>query len=227
MNVIGIDSSGRHGGVTLIKDGEIAAYMPSDGDRSFSRSIIPFIDSCIQKAGLESKDVDIYGVGVGPGSFTGVRIGIATRMGLTLTSGKPLLGVSTLEAMAEGYRLSGVTGGIIMPLIDAGRGLFYHARFRIEAGGIERLTDDAMDDGSVIMASCGAGTTALGDRSALEETELGRELLAKEADIFDISGISIAAGVAGRAEYLYKNKREANPFSPKPNYIHRGPAARS
>lgn len=109
-----------------------------------SESLLPMIDFCLENAGLSFADISVLAASVGPGSFTGVRIGAATAKGLAFS--RPdlcCIGVSTLEALAfNGASLP--SGRILLPVMDARRNQFYHAFFKSCKNGVKRLTADAL-----------------------------------------------------------------------------------
>ena len=98
------------------------------------------IEALFTHSGLSSDDIDLYAVSSGPGSFTGVRIGVSTAKGLAFKNGTPCVGVSSLEALAANF--AGIDG-IIVPAIDTRRDTVYTAIFKSHANGsLERLTED-------------------------------------------------------------------------------------
>ena len=92
--------------------------------------------------GMKPHDVDLFACSAGPGSFTGVRIGVATVKGLAFGSGRPAVGVSTLEALARNLDFGDDASKIICPVMDARRGQLYTARFVRRGSELERLTPD-------------------------------------------------------------------------------------
>lgn len=102
-----------------------------------SETLFPMIDSALKIFGKSINEIDLFAVSAGPGSFTGVRIGVAAIKGLSF-EGKPCAAVSTLEALAE--NIGG--DGLICPLMDARRNVFYNALFVRENGELKRLTTD-------------------------------------------------------------------------------------
>ena len=104
-----------------------------------SRTLLPMAEDMLKNAELTLDDVDLFAVAHGPGSFTGMRIGVSTVKGLAWASDKPCVGVSTLEAMAW-HGLA--AGGLICPVMDARRSQVYNALFEIRDGRPERLTSD-------------------------------------------------------------------------------------
>lgn len=110
--------------------------------RVHSTVILPQIDACLKAGGKAVSELDYLAVTVGPGSFTGVRIGVATAKGLSQPHGLPIIPVSTLEALAGG--LSTLPGTRIATALNARRGQIYFALFEQTAAGLQRITPDAV-----------------------------------------------------------------------------------
>ena len=137
MICMGIDSAGRTAGVALMRDGELLYDCFLNGGLSHSETLMGLIDTAFKATGLTPADVDLYGVCAGPGSFTGLRIGLATVKGLAFVKDTPCAGVSTLEALAACH----AGAGTVIPALDARRGEVYWAAFNGADGA--RLTPDA------------------------------------------------------------------------------------
>lgn len=141
MLILAIDTTATTAtaAVAEYKDGAIGAnaVMTVNTGLTHSESLLPIVDSVLSAFGKTVKDVQLFAASVGPGSFTGVRIGVAAVKGLAF-DGRPVAAVSTLESLAENIGAEGV----ICPLMDARRGVFYNALFRREAGKLTRLTED-------------------------------------------------------------------------------------
>lgn len=119
MNVLAIDTATPAPAVAVLTGDRVHEQMLPD-DRRASEDLIPAIEQCLRRAGLELKDCARIAVCSGPGSFTGVRVGLATAWGLSRAAGVPVETVPTLEAMAEAARGPGVTR--VAAALDAGRG---------------------------------------------------------------------------------------------------------
>ena len=132
-----LDTSGPVAGVAIIQDGAVRYEAMAVNNFTHSQSILPMTEEAFRHTGLDVNQTDYFAVTVGPGSFTGVRIGVSTVKGLAHAAGKPCIAVDALEAMA-----AGVTpfGGVICPIQDARAGQVYGAAFR----GGERLADDCV-----------------------------------------------------------------------------------
>ena len=139
MLILAFESSAKAASVALLKDGELISQYSQCTALTHSRTLLPMAEDMLKNAELSIKDVDVIAIAHGPGSFTGIRIGVSTVKGLAWASDKPCVGVSTLEAMAW-HGLS--VGGYICPVMDARRSQVYNAIFKIEDGRPMRVTED-------------------------------------------------------------------------------------
>lgn len=138
MNLLCIDTSGPVAGVALIEDGVIRYEAMAVNAFTHSQSMLPMVEEAYTRTGLAVCNTDYFAAVVGPGSFTGVRIGVSTVKGLAHAAGKPCLGVDALESMALGVQ---PFPGVICPMQDARAGQVYGAAF--QGGTMERLLADA------------------------------------------------------------------------------------
>ena len=139
MLMLAFESSAKPASVALLRDGGLIAQYSQYTSLTHSRTLLPMAEALLKNCDIGLGEIDLYAVAHGPGSFTGIRIGVSTVKGLAWASGKPCTGVSTLEAMAW----NGVSrGGTICPVMDARRSQVYNALFEIKDGKPERLCDD-------------------------------------------------------------------------------------
>ena len=130
--VVALDTSSAWGGVALLQKTESKSGAKVVAEAVFSRDgahgtqVLMLLDALMIEAGWSRSSVDLYAATRGPGTFTGLRVGLGTLRGLGLASCRPCLGIGTLDAMAEGL---GASGADRVPLLDAGRGEVYGARF--------------------------------------------------------------------------------------------------
>ena len=161
MILLCLDTSGPVAGVALMQDGEVRYEAMAVNAFTHSQSILPMTEEAYQKTGLTVSQTDVFAVTVGPGSFTGVRIGVSTVKALAHAGNKPCVGVDALEAMANGARF---WPGIICPIQDARAGQVYGAAFA--GGSLERLLPDAplkLEDFLSQAAALGEKLLFLGD----------------------------------------------------------------
>ncbi len=121
-----LDASGPVAGVAIIKDGQLRYEAMANSGLTHSQSILPMAEEAYLRAGVKMEDTDYFAVTVGPGSFTGVRIGVSTVKGLAHALSRPCVAVDALEAMAAGAM---PFSGVICPLQDARAGQVYAAAF--------------------------------------------------------------------------------------------------
>ena len=167
MLILAFESSAKPASAALVKDGQLLSQYMQCSALTHSRTLLPMAEDMLKNAELRLNDVDLIAVAHGPGSFTGIRIGVATVKGLAWAAEKPCVGVSTLEAMAwHGLAV----GGYICPVMDARRSQVYNALFKIEHGRPFRMTEDrpiALDELSKEVTALNAPVFLVGDGAAL------------------------------------------------------------
>lgn len=139
MNILAIDTSGPVCGVCVSKDALICYEANCINKYTHSVNMMPMIEEALQKTGLDINGVDLFAAVKGPGSFTGVRIGISAVKALAHACGKPCIGIDALEALAYGVS---AYGGLICPVQDARAGQVYGAIFRSDGESVTRLSPD-------------------------------------------------------------------------------------
>ncbi len=126
MEMLVLDTSGPVCGVAVMAEDQVLAEMTAHNGNTHSVNLMPMVDEALHAAGRTLADMDVIAAVAGPGSFTGVRIGVATAKGLAHGSGKPCVPVDALEALSRG---AGSWDGLVCPLQDARAGQVYGAAF--------------------------------------------------------------------------------------------------
>jgi len=139
MLILAFESSAKPVSVAVCSDGELLGLYFQNNEFSHSRTLLALAESLLTNLGLEPTDIGLVAVASGPGSFTGVRIGVSAAKGLAWGLDIPVCGVSTLEAMA--YQTPG-PGTIICPVMDARRDQVYNALFEWREDALVRLCED-------------------------------------------------------------------------------------
>ena len=139
MIILAFDGTAKCASCAILRDDICLGEYNVDNGLTQSELLLPMAESLMKSLRLNFSDVELYATSVGPGSFTGVRIGAALVKGLAFGKNAPCAEVSTLEALAENAR--GLCG-IIVPAMDARRGQVYTAIFRCDGENLERLTED-------------------------------------------------------------------------------------
>ena len=139
MKVLGIDTSTSCGSVGLIDDGEVISDYLLNVPATHSQRLLGAIELVLREAGCLIENLDGWAIALGPGSFTGLRIGVSTVKGLAFATGKPVAGVSTLDVLASQIA---PTPYLICPILDARKKEVYTAFYRFEKNLIKRQSDD-------------------------------------------------------------------------------------
>lgn len=139
MNILAIDSCSMVATGAVLADGVLTAEFVINNEKTHSVKLLPQIDSMMQSIDMAFSQIDYFATTVGPGSFTGQRIGVATAKALAHAAGKPMAAVSALEAMAYN---TFPCEGLICPIMDARREQVYTATYRWEQGALKTVTSD-------------------------------------------------------------------------------------
>lgn len=137
---LGIETATPVCSVGLSDGREILSVVTGRPGRQHAERLLPMVDAALRAAGLVQEDIEGLAVSAGPGSFTGLRIGLSTAKGIALSADLPLTLVSTLAGLAAG--LVGTVHQRICPLLDARRGLVYTGIYRVDEGGIAKVGED-------------------------------------------------------------------------------------
>lgn len=139
MKVLALETSAKSVSAAVLDGGAVRASCFSCTGLTHSRTLMPMVEAMLKNAELTLDDMDAVAVAAGPGSFTGLRIGVSAAKGLAWAAGKPCIGVSTLEAMAQNLAHM---DALLICAMDARRNQVYNALFEAKNGALTRLTDD-------------------------------------------------------------------------------------
>lgn len=126
MRILAIETATAACSVAVTDGERVLAELTLEVPRAHSTRLMPLVAQAVSDSGLAKTDLDLIAVGVGPGSFTGLRIGLATAKGLAFALDKPCVGVPTLKSLAYG---TGAQMGLVLPVLDAKRGQVYAAAY--------------------------------------------------------------------------------------------------
>lgn len=138
MIVLSIDSSTESATCAVLSDDKLLGEIILNDKKQHSVVLMPAVDNLLKNLNLTIKDIDAYVVSKGPGSFTGLRIGMSMVKGLSQGSGKPFVSISSLDALANNMAY---TNGIICPILDALRDNVYTALYSFENGSLNRQSE--------------------------------------------------------------------------------------
>ena len=140
MLILGIDSSAGPASAALVEDGCLLGEFYIHTKQTHSQTLLPMVQQLLASAGRSCGDLDALAVSHGPGSFTGVRIGISCVKGISFSNDIPCVGISTLKAIAYGGLAA--EGSVLCAAMDARCSQVYNALFQVEHGVLRRLTED-------------------------------------------------------------------------------------
>ena len=139
MLILAFETSAKAASVALTENGKLLGESYQNTGLTYSQTLMVMAEDTLKQCGKTAADVEAVAVAAGPGSFTGVRIGVAAAKGFAWGAEIPCFGVSTLEAMAESL---GVYDGYVCPCMDARRNQVYNAVFSTQSGELTRVTED-------------------------------------------------------------------------------------
>lgn len=204
MTILGLECSAVAASCAITRDGVLLCEAFSAVRLTHSQTLLPMMEDMLRNARLTLQDVDLLAVSRGPGSFTGLRIGIAAVKGMAQALGKPVAGVSTLEGMAHGYG----GDGILVPVMDARCNQTYTAAFR----GTERIWEDMAIEIPALgerIRALNEPVTLIGDGAEMVYKQLAEQLPVRLAPacrrLQRASGVCFAAE---RAEAVAPEKLE-------------------
>lgn len=163
MKIFAVDTSSAVATAAIIDENKLICECVLNNKLTHSQTLMPMIDDVFKKSELTPSDIDVFAVSNGPGSFTGLRIGVTTVKGLAHATGKQVVGVNTLEALA--YNLP-FCPYIISPIMDARREQVYNAFYRFENGKLKEIVEPravALSDCLTELQKCGEKVVFLGD----------------------------------------------------------------
>lgn len=194
MTLLAMDTGQAACSVALWHEGKIVAHRYSPMPKGHAAALVPMIEEVQEEAAFAFSDLDALAATVGPGTFTGLRVGLATARGLAVAAGKPLIGVTTLEAVAWPARVEATNkGAIIAAAFDARRNEIYLQSFQAAGHPISEPMLTSLDvcaaevPGDALVLCVGTGAALLAQRL----TEAGRAV-----DVCDVEPFPDARSVA-------------------------------
>lgn len=176
MKILAVDTSATAASVAVAEENKLIGEFSINTALTHSQTLIPMIDELLNNTGLSVNDINAVAVNAGPGSFTGVRIGVAAVKGIAFPKNLPCVSVSTLESMA--YNMLG-NDCIVCSVMDARCSQVYNALFRVKGCTVTRMTDDralSLTDLKLELQNIREKVVLVGDGAVLCSEFLGSEL---------------------------------------------------
>ena len=225
LRILAVESSAKPASIAVVRNETLEAYSFQNIGLTHSRTLMPVLADTLKNAGLSLSEIDAFAIAAGPGSFTGLRIGIATVKGLAFGADKPCIGVSTLEAMAENAFF---LDGVLCCGMDARRGEVYNANFLSSGGTLTRLCEDRALPAEKMaeeLRNCGKKIFCIGDGASLCYNSL--RSIGEDAEILPAHMVYQGAyGVARLAMKKYSPDAKLSADDLTPVYIRLSQAER-
>jgi tRNA threonylcarbamoyladenosine biosynthesis protein TsaB len=221
MRILSVDTATASCSVGVLDAGRLMAEATSEKKQTHSKHLMKMIDTVVQLAGIRMDEVDLFAATIGPGSFTGIRIGISTVQGFAAALSKPVVGVSSLEALAH---QAGSCSYLICPLLDARKGEVYAALYQFEKNGLRRIIEEHVSPLEKILYRIDGPCLFVGNGAQAYEKLIGKRLGAHAMFAGPALG-KIRAETVGRiAMRNIQNRDHENLNQLIPRYIRRSDA---
>ena len=221
MRVLAVDSSSVTASVAILEDNEIIAEYFLNVGLTHSQTLALMIESVLKNSKISPSEIDLYASANGPGSFTGIRIGLSTVKAMALANSKPCLGVSSLYTLA--YNLKD-KNNILCACMDARNSQVYNALFRLENDKIKRITKDRavnINDLKKELGNFKEKIEIVGDGAEIcyNSFKESDENFAKNVLFCSESKYISAANLGFAAAEIYSSEKDKNKINSEINYI--------
>jgi tRNA threonylcarbamoyladenosine biosynthesis protein TsaB len=226
MRILALDTSTDVASVAISENNVIIGEFSCNKGKTHSQKLMPMVKSLLDKVGLCAADMDAFSAAVGPGSFTGLRIGVTTVKAMAFAAGKPVISIPTLDALA--YNLP-VPASMVCPVIDARNNQVYTAVYRFIDGKLKRLTDYMgihINELVDIIRKMEGEVILLGDAARMHGDFFVQELEGRVQIAPQNTVLSRASSVAALASDAYVAGKLENCYDMVPFYLRKSQAER-
>jgi tRNA threonylcarbamoyladenosine biosynthesis protein TsaB len=224
MKILGLDTSTMMATCALIDEGELLGEYSINQDMGHAENLVPMIEDMMKNISLKVEDIDLFAVTIGPGSFTGLRIGVATMKAFAHLYNKPIIGINTLEALAYNLGFENTR----VPMLDARRNRVYTAIYSLENGKlVEKRKTDAVDIDELIEILKDEENIVVNGNGSLLYRDKLKEALGENirfANLNQNSPRAVSVAELGRAKY--KEGKVDDVFTLAPDYLRKSQAER-
>jgi len=218
MNILGIETSTKTGSVAIVSENAVIAQYSLNIEVTHSERLMATVDRVLKDTGMAMSQIDGFAVAIGPGSFTGLRIGLSTVKGLALATGRPIAAVPTLKALAWNLAHSAYP---ICPLLDARKHEVYAALYTFDGPALVQVLAERVIALSRLADQISGKTVFTGEAAHLFRAEIIKTFGDRALFTPRTSILPSAAAVAELGLDMIKKNRQANPDSLTPMYIRR------
>jgi len=173
MRILALDTATRSCSVAILNDQSILAEETSASTQTHAIHLIEMVQKVIGMSGLMLSEIDGFAVGRGPGSFTGLRIGISTTKALSIATGKPVVGVSNLDALAM---QAATSPNMICPLMDARKGEVYYSLYRYENRNLQKLVPARVSPLDEVVSVINTACVFIGEGARIYQKKISEKI---------------------------------------------------
>lgn len=221
MNILSLDSSSKNFSIAICDDEKVLFAKNLRIEKALAESIIPAIDSVLKKGKIPLRDVDGFAVGLGPGSFTSLRVGLATIKAFCLALKKPVVGISSLDVIAQGVKDLALDK--ICVLSDAKRNMVFSSIYKVKNGCAERVSLYFLCDVKDILKKIRGDCVFVGDGVKIFENEIKSWFKNKKNKILFADEKYNYAQAINLTELFvrqFKKRKADNPVTLAPMYLY-------
>lgn len=226
MIILGVDTSTDSLTVSLVNEKKILANYNSVGTLRHSALLIPTIKKALKKARLGINDIDLFSVGIGPGSFTGLRVGITTMRALAIALNRPIVGIPTMDVIAHNALIYLKRGKIvdsdikICPVLDAKKKQVYTCVYRHNGAKIIRESDYLLEPVETLVKRLKGSILFVGDATPLYKEKLLSKKTLKSRFLDGKIWLPKGSVIAKMALGEYRRGRTDSPYELVPMYLY-------
>ena len=217
MITLALDTSTRSGSCAVLRGDDVLAALPGSAGRTHAERLPADLMELLERAGLALRDVDVFAVATGPGSFTGLRVGIATMQGLALAASRPLVGVSALDALAHAVAVEDAVMRVAT-WVDAWRGEVYAALY----DGTREVEAPSVEPPETVLGRLrGTRTVFIGDGAAAHRDAIRSVMGPYDAVLPPVLEPPLADIIGRLARVVVLSGRHPGPADIEPLYVRR------
>lgn len=226
MLTLAVDTSCLTATCAVVEDGKVLAELSMQYGKTHSQKLVPMMRAMLDMLNKSFKEIDLFAAAIGPGSFTGLRIGVVTIKGLAYSLNKPVCGIPTLDALA--FSMPDFKG-LICPMLDARNNQVFTALYQKHDNHMDKITPDlgvTIDEIINHMKSCNQDIMVLGDATPLHLDKMKAVLGDKIVEAPAALSFPRASSTALLAEQAFRNNGAVNAFELEPLYLRKSQAER-
>ena len=221
MRILATDTATKSCSVAIVDDQAIMAESTSVSAQTHAVHLIEIVQKVLDMSGLTLSEIDGFAVGRGPGSFTGLRIGISTIKALAVATKKPVVGVSNLDALAV---QAAISSNMVCPLMDARKGEVYFSRYRYENGNLQKIVPVQVSTLDEVLSAINTACVFIGEGARLYQKKIIEKVGPYAAFALPIQNTIRASTIGQLSMSRFKQENTDDVARLAPEYIRKSDA---